>query len=143
MICPGRVQFGFATAPANGAAKLCILVVDDNEDAAHMLAMLLEDDGHEVMTECDPVVALERVQATRPDVCLLDIGLPRMDGNELARRLRATAAGRDATLIALTGYGQASDREKAAQAGFDHYMVKPPDPVALRDLLRSVPAAPR
>ena len=132
-----------ATAPANGAAKLCILVVDDNEDAAHMLAMLLEDDGHEVMTECDPVVALERVQATRPDVCLLDIGLPRMDGNELARRLRATPAGRDATLIALTGYGQASDREKAAQAGFDHYMVKPPDPETLEQLLQSVSARTR
>ena len=127
-----------APAPANGAAKLCILVVDDNEDAAHMLAMLLEDDGHEVMTESDPVAALERAQATRPDVCLLDIGLPRMDGNELARRLRATPEGRAATLIALTGYGQASDREKAAQAGFDHYMVKPPNPETLEQLLRSL-----
>ena len=127
-----------AAAPANGDAKLCILVVDDNEDAAHMLAMLLEDDGHEVMTESDPVVALERAQATQPDVCLLDIGLPRMDGNELARRLRATPEGRAATLIALTGYGQASDREKAARAGFDHYMVKPPNPEMLEQLLRSV-----
>ena len=128
-----------AIAPAPAvAAKLCILVVDDNEDAAHMLAMLLEDDGHEVMTESDPVVALERAQATRPDVCLLDIGLPRMDGHELARRLRATPEGRAATLIALTGYGGAADREKAAQAGFDHYMVKPPNPEALGRLLQSV-----
>jgi signal transduction histidine kinase/ActR/RegA family two-component response regulator len=120
------------------AAKLCILIVDDNEDAAHMLAMLLEDDGHEVMTESDPVVALERAQATRPDVCLLDIGLPRMDGHELARRLRATPEGRAATLIALTGYGGTADREKAAQAGFDHYMVKPPNPDDLERLLQSV-----
>ncbi|HEY9029574.1 MAG TPA: response regulator, partial [Burkholderiaceae bacterium] len=75
---------------------------------------------------------------TRPHIYLLDIGLPRMDGHELARRLRATDAGRDATLIALTGYGQAAEREKAANAGFDHYLVKPPDPVALRRLLESV-----
>ena len=126
--------------PADGAAvaKPCILIVDDNEDAAHLLAMLLEDDGHEVMTESDPVVALERAQATRPDVFLLDIGLPRMDGHELARRLRATDAGRDALLVALTGYGQAAEREKAQAAGFDHYLVKPPDPQALRRLLQSV-----
>ena len=131
-----RLRLPLAEEPA--AAKLCILVVDDNEDAAHMLAMLLEDDGREVMTESDPLVALERAQATRPDVCLLDIGLPRMDGHELARRLRATPEGRAATLIALTGYGGAADREKAAQAGFDHYMVKPPDPEALERLLQSV-----
>jgi signal transduction histidine kinase/CheY-like chemotaxis protein len=123
--------------------KPSILIVDDNEDAARMLAMLLEDGGYEVMTESDPVIALERAQETRPDVFLLDIGLPRMDGHELARRLRATDAGRGATLVALTGYGQATEREKAARAGFDHYMVKPPDPVALRELLRAVPTAPR
>jgi signal transduction histidine kinase/ActR/RegA family two-component response regulator len=129
-----------AAGPAPAADRLSILVVDDNEDAAYMLAMLLENAGHEVMTENDPFVALERAQATRPDVCVLDIGLPRMDGNELARRLRATPAGRAATLIALTGYGQATDREKAAQAGFDHYLVKPPDPEALDSLLASVAA---
>ncbi len=132
-----------ATDPAHApapAARLCILVVDDNEDAAHMLAMLLQDAGHEVMTESDPVVALERAQATRPDVCLLDIGLPRMDGHELARRLRAAEGTRTATLVALTGYGQAADREKAARAGFDHYMVKPPNPEALLRLLASVAA---
>jgi len=126
---------------AHDGPKPRILVVDDNEDAAQMLAMLLEDGGYEVMTESDPVIALQRAQETRPDVCLLDIGLPRMDGHQLARRLRATDAGRDMTLVALTGYGQAAEREKAAQAGFDHYLVKPPDPVALRALLRSVPVA--
>ena len=129
-------------APRPGVAppprRLSILVVDDNEDAAYMLAMLLEDNGHEVMTEHDPLVALERAQATRPDVCLLDIGLPRMDGHELARRLRATPEGRHATLIALTGYGQAADREKAARASFDHYLVKPLDPEAFEQLLQSI-----
>ena len=126
-----------ASAVASEAAPtpLSILVVDDNEDAAHMLSMLLEDAGHEVMTEGDPVIALERAQATRPDVFVLDIGLPRMDGHELARRLRASPAGAGATLIALTGYGQPADRERAARAGFDHYLVKPVDPVALERLL--------
>jgi CheY-like chemotaxis protein len=130
-------------AAAAGPRALCILVVDDNVDAAHMLAMLLEDAGHEVMTEADPLVALERAQATRPDVFLLDIGLPRIDGHELARRLRASPAGAGATLIALTGYGQDSDREQAIAAGFDHHMVKPPDPAALARLLRAVATRPR
>ncbi len=145
-LAPGAAGAGPAAAPsatsapppARGAGKPAILIVDDNEDAAHMLAMLLEDDGHEVMTEADPVIGLERALATRPDVALLDIGLPRMDGHELARRLRATPEGRAMTLIALTGYGQASERDKAAQAGFDHYLVKPPDPQALQRLLASV-----
>ena len=136
---PGHAGDAAPQANATSAAKPCVLIVDDNEDAAHMLAMLLEDDGHEVMTESDPMIALERAQATQPDVFLLDIGLPRMDGHELARRLRATDAGRGATLIALTGYGQAAERQKAQAAGFDHYMVKPPDPVVLQHLLQSVP----
>jgi signal transduction histidine kinase/CheY-like chemotaxis protein len=135
--CASRARAA-AREEAVGAARPTILIVDDNDDAARMLAMLLEDSGYEVMTENDPVAALERAARTRPDVFLLDIGLPRMDGHELARRLRATDAGRSATLVALTGYGQAAEREKAAQAGFDHYMVKPPDPVALRQLLGSV-----
>ena len=135
----GAGQAG-ATA-ATSAGRLHILVVDDNEDAADMLAMLLKDAGHEVVIANDPHAALERVPALQPDVCLLDIGLPDMDGNELARRLRATGAGQAATLVALTGYGQAADRAKAAAAGFDHYLVKPPDPQTLEQLLQSL--APR
>ena len=131
---PVQATAGDVAADASPTA-LSVLVVDDNEDAAHMLAMLLEDAGHAVMTEGDPVIALARAQDTRPDVFVLDIGLPRMDGHELARRLRASPAGADATLIALTGYGQAADRERAAHAGFDHYLVKPVDPVALQRLL--------
>ena len=137
---PSEAPVPVLAPPVAAARKLGILVVDDNEDAAHMLAMLLEDAGHEVTTEADPVIALERAQATRPDVYLLDTGLPRMDGYELARRLRASPAGAGATLVALTGYGQAADREKAAQAGFDHYLVKPPDPAALEALLQSIAA---
>jgi len=138
---PESAGADIVAAPALASRpRLNILVVDDNEDAAAMLAMLLVHAGHAVTTESDPFVALERARQTRPDVCVLDIGLPRMDGNELARRLRATPAGRAATLIALTGYGQAADREKAARAGFDHYLVKPPDPEALDALLASVAA---
>ena len=108
-----------------------------------MLAMLLQDAGHAVTTESDPVIALDRAQALRPDMFVLDIGLPRIDGHELARRLRASPAGAHATLIALSGYGQVADREKAAQSGFDHYLVKPVDPVALEQLLRGLaPAGP-
>ncbi len=137
---PSQAPAPAAAPVAATAHKLGVLVVDDNEDAAHMLAMLLEHAGHEVTTEADPVIALERAQARRPDVYLLDIGLPRMDGYELARRLRASPAGAGATLIALTGYGQPADREKAMQASFDHYLVKPPDPVALERLLQSIAA---
>jgi hypothetical protein len=82
-----------AVAAEAAPTALSILVVDDNEDAAHMLSMPLEDAGHAVMTEGDPVISLGRAQATLPDVFVLDIGLPRMDGHELARRLRACPAG--------------------------------------------------
>ena len=104
-----------------------ILVVDDNLDAAQMLAALLEVQGHAVSVEYDARGAIERARRERPDVLLLDIGLPDMDGYELARRLRAQPESADATLVALSGYGQNQDREEAHQAGFDHYLVKPAD----------------
>ncbi|MFK3741124.1 PAS domain-containing hybrid sensor histidine kinase/response regulator [Massilia sp. TN1-12] len=112
-----------------------IMVVDDNVDAAATLAMLLEASGHEVSIEHDPYRALEHARADRPAVCLLDIGLPGMDGIELARRLRAQPATQDAMLVAITGYGQDSDRQRALDAGFDHYLVKPVDLDVLYRLL--------
>jgi CheY-like chemotaxis protein len=111
-------------AHAPGAA-LRVLVVDDNQDAAHAMAMLLELEGHTVAVEHDPGRALARAADFGPDVCLLDIGLPGMDGYELARRLRASAPQAPATLIALTGYGNKYGRETSVSAGFDHYFVKP------------------
>jgi signal transduction histidine kinase/ActR/RegA family two-component response regulator len=111
------------TAPDN----LRVLVVDDNADAAQMLAALLEVQGHDVSVEYDARGALARARSEHPDVLLLDIGLPDMDGYELARRLRAQPENAAATLVALTGYGQNQDREEAHQAGFDHYLVKPAD----------------
>ncbi|MBD8630881.1 PAS domain-containing protein [Oxalobacteraceae sp. CFBP 8755] len=125
-------------APAMEASGLRVLVVDDNIDAAEMLATLLEMNGYEVRVEFDGASALATALREPPDVALLDIGLPDMDGHELARRLRAQPATAKAVLVALTGYGQAEDQQRAQQAGFDHHMVKPADLDRLLTLLASV-----
>jgi signal transduction histidine kinase/ActR/RegA family two-component response regulator len=104
-----------------------ILIVDDNVDAATMLGMLMEAAGHEVMVEHGSLAALKLAAQELPDICILDIGLPDMDGYELARRLRAIAGMEQALVIAVTGYGQESDRQRAFAAGFDQHMVKPVD----------------
>jgi CheY-like chemotaxis protein len=114
------------------------MVVDDNVDAASMLAMLLEATGHEVRVEHAPLRALEHAREQRPQVFLLDIGLPGIDGNELARRLRAQAETADAVLIAITGYGQENDRQASLAAGFDHHLVKPVDTAALSAILARI-----
>ncbi len=114
---------------------LHLMVVDDNVNAARMLAMFLETAGHQVFVEYESKKALERALIEVPDACLLDIGLPEMDGNELARHLRSDPRTAHALLIAVTGYGQEQDRKKAALAGFDHYLVKPVDTKALFTLL--------
>jgi CheY-like chemotaxis protein/anti-sigma regulatory factor (Ser/Thr protein kinase) len=127
-------------APAAQDRGLRLLVVDDNVDAATLLGMVLEDMGHEVMVEHDSARALQRAVLARPQVCLLDIGLPDIDGNELARRLRTQPETRDAVLIAVTGYGQERDREQSAAAGFDHHFMKPVDPAQLAAVLAEVEA---
>jgi signal transduction histidine kinase/ActR/RegA family two-component response regulator len=127
---------------AHAAARessLSIMVVDDNVDAAETLGLLLEASGHRVSIEHDPQRALERASTEAPQVCLLDIGLPGMDGYELARHLRAQPATRHAFLVAITGYGQDSDRRLAAEAGFDRHLVKPIDLDKLQDVLASRP----
>ncbi|MDB5823295.1 MAG: hybrid sensor histidine kinase/response regulator [Herminiimonas sp.] len=118
-------------------APLRILVVDDNVDAASMLSMLLESSGHEVVVEYGPHAALERAKVEAPQVCILDIGLPEMDGNELAQRLRAMPQTAHSVLIAVTGYGQDSDRGQTLAAGFDHHLVKPVDTKKLLAILAS------
>ncbi|MEM8512093.1 signal transduction histidine kinase [Massilia sp. MP_M2] len=130
--------------PAAGSALLRVLVVDDNVDAAITLSMLLEANGHQVQVEHDPLEALAATLGTPPQVCLLDIGLPGIDGLELARRLRARPGTADALLIAITGYGQDSDRQQILRAGFDHHLVKPIDIAQLYTLLDRVysPALP-
>ena len=119
----------------SATGRLKVLVVDDNADAAEMLGMLLASHGHEVVIEHDSLRALDRARSVRPDVCLLDIGLPEMDGKELARRLRAEPGTAGAVLVAITGYGQESDRQQIMAAGFDHHLVKPVDMLRLEAIL--------
>jgi len=112
-----------------------ILVVDDNADAAEALALVLGMTGHEVRLAGDGPSALAAAAEFRPEVVLLDIGLPGMDGYEVARRLRSGDGLRDMSLVALTGYGQEADRERARAAGFDHHLVKPASPEAILAVL--------
>ena len=114
-----------------------ILIVEDNDDARDALRMLLELDGHVVEAAAEGNEALEIARGKDPDVALVDIGLPGIDGYEVARRIRAADSKRP-LLIALTGYGQPEDRRRAAEAGFDSVLVKPVDPNALSDLLATL-----
>lgn len=115
-----------------------ILVVDDNVDAADSLAMLLRVAGHEVQTAYDGPAALDAALDQRPDVLLLDIGLPGFDGYELARRVRQQASLSAVMLVAMTGYGQEEDRQRSLAAGFAHHLVKPADFVKIQEVLSTV-----
>src|SRR5262249_56587900 len=117
-----------------------VLVVDDSVDVAATLARYLELTGHEVRVAHDGPAALAAAQAQQPEVVLLDIGLPRMDGYEVARRLRQQPTLANVLLVALTGYGQEEDRHRSREAGFDHHLVKPVDPAALQGLLAALAA---
>jgi PAS domain S-box-containing protein len=112
-----------------------VLVVDDNEDAVEALRMLLELEGHQVRTAHDGRNALAAAREFNPEVVLLDIGLPDMSGHEVARRLAEDPRHRDVTLAALTGWGQAEDRRRSAEAGFQHHLVKPVHPAELKRVL--------
>jgi PAS domain S-box-containing protein len=112
-----------------------VLIVDDNRDAASSLAMLLELEGHKTVVAHDGPTALEAAERHRPDVMLLDIGLPRMNGYDVGRAVRREPWGATLTLIALTGWGQAEDRRRSQEAGFDGHLVKPVDPATLLELL--------
>jgi two-component system CheB/CheR fusion protein len=137
-----------AEAPAvptdggRGASRRRVLVVDDNVDTARATALLLEADGHAVETAHDGRKALDVARAFRPEVVLLDIGLPGMNGYAVARALRADAALGAARLIAVSGYGRESDRALAREAGFDEHVVKPVDPDALSALVGEVSPRP-
>ena len=114
-----------------------VLIVEDNPDASDALLMLLEVLGHKVRVVRDGPAALDAVRATVPDVALVDIGLPGMDGYEVARRVRTLVAPGQTTLIALTGYGREEDRQRALAAGFDYHLTKPVEVDALRMLLET------
>jgi len=126
-----------AAPAAPGPNKLRILVVDDNRDVNESLALLLESEGHQVLTAYDGISALETARIKRPDIILLDIGLPGMDGYAVAQAVRQNHELERTMLIALTGYGQLDDRKKSSASGFDEHLVKPIDIEKLRKLLAS------
>jgi CheY-like chemotaxis protein len=116
-----------------------ILIADDNRDAAESLAMLLQLDGHEVTIVHDGQAALAAVQSRRPEIVLLDIGMPKLSGYEVARQVRQGLLGRTVTLVAVTGWGQESDKARALAAGFNHHFTKPIETERLNELIRSTP----
>jgi len=130
-------------APSAKALGRRILIVDDNTDAAESVARYLELEGHEVKAVGDGVQALASMPVFAPHVVVLDIGLPGMDGYELAKRLRDVPVAQPLLLVALTGYGQKEDKVRALEAGFDHHFVKPTDPHALVDLIAQWPQRPQ
>jgi CheY-like chemotaxis protein len=118
--------------------KRRLLVVDDNRDAAESMSMLLQMWGHEVVFAYDGPSALETAEQWQPEAVFLDIGLPGMDGYEVAERMRELPHAKGAVLIAITGYGQDDDRVRSQRAGIDHHLVKPVAPDALRSLIDSL-----
>jgi len=146
---PCWVQTGAASTAAAAAGPsvnpaavpLRIVIADDNRDAAESLAILLQMDGHQVSVAHDGAEALAVVTAVRPHVAVLDIGMPGMNGYEVAQRIRAGLQSGPIVLVALTGWGQAQDLERAKAAGFDHHLVKPADPGAVRSLITTIGAA--
>ncbi|HUQ12183.1 MAG TPA: response regulator [Steroidobacteraceae bacterium] len=112
-----------------------ILIADDNQDALESLALMLRLEGHEVHCASDGEEALALAGQRRPEIVVLDVGMPKLDGCEVARRIRAESWGRDAVLVALTGWGQDADRKRSREAGFDMHLVKPVDPATICDML--------
>jgi len=114
-----------------------VLLADDNVDGAESLRLNLEIQGHDVRVAFDGAAALEMADDFRPEIMVLDLGMPKLDGLEVCRRVRAREWGDDVTIIALTGWGQEQDRRRTLEAGFDHHLVKPVGPEALRAVLDS------
>ena len=131
---PAEVRIDPSVEAAVVMGRLDILVIEDNADGREMLRVMLEVDGHRVRVAEEGRSGVKLARAARPDVALIDIGLPGLDGYEVGRRLRAEL-GRSIRLVAVTGYGQADDRKKSSDAGFDAHLVKPVTPEALRDAL--------
>jgi CheY-like chemotaxis protein len=135
--------FSASSAPASQAgdesaadgSPCRVLVVDDNQDSADTLALLLELMGHEVRTANDGPTALEVAEGFGPEAVLLDIGLPRMDGYEVCRRMRQREWGRQCLVVALTGWSSPEDQQRARDAGFDRHLVKPVEEPLLRQVI--------
>ena len=124
------------SATPHTPVALKILLVDDNEDSTKALGMLLEHVGHVVVAAHDGAEALRKAGAVMPDVALLDLGLPVLDGYQVAEALRAGPGGEGLLLVAISGYGQPSDRARSKAVGFDYHLVKPVDCGALLELLK-------
>jgi CheY-like chemotaxis protein len=125
------------------ACRRRVLLVDDNRDAADSLALVLRMMGHDTRTAYDGAAAVQAAEAFRPEVVLLDIGLPKMNGYEAARDIRQQPWGAGMALIAVTGWGQEEDRRRALEAGFNHHVTKPVEVEALAKLLALITPAPR
>jgi CheY-like chemotaxis protein len=123
---------------SNAGAPLRLLVIEDNEDACETLTTMLTIWGHEVESAPDGIQGVAKALEQRPDAMLVDIGLPKLDGYEVARRTRSELGAKAPTMIAMTGYGQPEDRRRAIDAGFDAHMVKPINAYDLRDRLAAV-----
>jgi PAS domain S-box-containing protein len=139
---PARPKAGAPKSSAGGAAKR-VLMVDDNDDLREMFAVVLTSAGHEVSEVTDGPAAVAAFEAGHFDAAVIDIGLPGMDGSEVARAIRSRPAGQEVALIALTGYGLPEDRERSRQGGFDRHLVKPVVPSELRKEIAAITAHPR
>jgi PAS domain S-box-containing protein len=128
-----------ARSAADSTVRRRVLVADDNRDGAESLAILLGVAGHEVSVVHDGAAALTALERMRPEVALLDIGMPGLNGYEVAKRVRQMSFGRSILLVAITGWGQDKDKARARQAGFDHHFTKPIEPELITDLLRAPP----
>ena len=137
---PGAQEGDEADEHVSAGAARRILIVDDNRDSADSLALLLVHAGHETHTANDGYSGIQAAEALRPDVILLDIGMPQLNGYEVARRIRREPWGGDVVLVALTGWGQAEDRAKSREAGFDDHFVKPVEHRVLAKFLAELPS---
>jgi CheY-like chemotaxis protein len=125
--------------PSTPARRRRVLIADDNGDAADTLAMLLEMGGHEVRVARDGEEAVAAAASFQPDAILLDIGMPRLDGYGACERIRLLPGASATFIVALTGWGNESDKDRARAAGFDRHLVKPVDPEQLLEILAAVP----
>ena len=128
------------TPHASTPHRFKILVVDDNPDSALSMAMMLSIMGHDTRTAHDGESAVDTAESFLPDVILLDIGLPKLNGYEVAQRIREKAWGKSMYLIAVTGWGQDEDRQRSSEVGLNQHMVKPVEPAALEKLLAELRA---
>ena len=130
----------FSATVSTPVAERSILIVEDHADAAEVLRMALELNGHRVRTASNGRQGIEQALAEPPDVALVDLGLPDIDGCEVGRTVRDQPGGDGVYLVALTGHSGAADRDRAMRSGFDAYLIKPVAPDALRDVIAQAPA---